>query len=235
MRKRAEKYIHNVIHALESINTDMLRGKVINPIDLENLLRAVRLYADDAHYYLSIGDNETALVAASYAEGLLDALKYMNILELKWPSQIIEKKKVLVAGTFDIIHPGHVELLKFASSLGLVYVVIARDSTVLKLKKRKPILDEKSRLALVSSIKYVYEAVLGDEEDMLKPVELIRPDIILLGPDQAFDEKELAERIAERLGYKPTIIRYPSRIEFSRGLKSSSDIIREACSNLLEQ
>ncbi|MEM0340240.1 MAG: DUF357 domain-containing protein [Acidilobaceae archaeon] len=230
--RRAEKYIYNVLRVLESIKLDSVMTRTLKKEDLERLFDSAKRYTHDAQYYLKIGDEETALVAISYAEGLLDALRYLGVLELKWPSSLIEEKKVMVGGTFDILHPGHIELLRYASTLGKVYVVVARDATVVRLKGRRPVLDEGSRLRLVSSIKYVYEAILGDEHDMMKPVEMIKPHVILLGPDQLFNELELSKKAEERLGYSPLIIRYPAKESFSEGLRSSSDILREACKTL---
>ncbi|MEM1928262.1 MAG: DUF357 domain-containing protein [Acidilobaceae archaeon] len=227
--RRAEKYIRNVLEALKTLELSEAAGRTLGKADLERLLDAVERYVRDAQYYLDLGDHETALAAASYAEGLLDALKYLGVLEPRWPSVSSEERRVVVGGTFDLIHPGHVELLRYASTLGKVYAIVARDSTVVRLKGRRPVLDEESRLKIVASIRYVYRAVLGDERDMLKPVEDIRPHVILLGPDQAFDEEELALEASRRLGYRPEVLRYPVRESFSGGLRSSSDLAREAC------
>ena len=48
-------------------------------------------------------------------------------------------KKVLIAGTFDIIHPGHINLIKQAKEFGdFLVVVIARDKNVIKAKGKQP-------------------------------------------------------------------------------------------------
>jgi len=220
--ERAERYIEGARRALEG-----LRGALGG--DYARLLDAASRYLDDAEYYVGQGDCETGLVAASYAEGLIDALKYLGVVEPEWPSGAIEKPRVFVAGTFDLIHPGHVDLLRFASKYGRVYAVVARDSTVERVKRKKPILDEEARLENIEAIRYVYEARLGDEEDMLRPVEEVDPDIIVLGPDQPFDEEELASMVEERIGRRPRVIRYPGKKTFSGGMKSTSDIIRRIC------
>ena len=99
---------------------------------------------------------------------------------------------VVVAGTFDILHPGHVYLFEEAADLGDVYVIIARDSNVTK----KTVFNEKERLKMVESLKPVKKAVLGDENDFFKPIEEIGPDIIFLGPDQ--DEEWVLSEIKKR-------------------------------------
>ena len=136
------------------------------------------------------------------------------------------RKKVMVAGVFDIVHPGHIYLISKAAELGDVIVVVARDSTVERLKGRKPIVPEDQRLAVIKGIKGVKEAVLGHEgNDMLKIVEEIKPDIILLGPDQNFKEEDLKKQLETR-GLKVEILRLKEPYKAHR-LCSSSSIIRE--------
>ena len=96
--------------------------------------------------------------------------------------------RVLVTGCFDIIHPGHVHLLKEAAKLGDVFVIVARDSTIERYKKVKPIIPENQRLEVVKSIKYVSDAALGSEgngnQGYLQYALSLKPDIIFLGPNQ---------------------------------------------------
>ena len=97
---------------------------------------------------------------------------------------------VLVGGVFDLLHVGHIHTLKSAKLLGDVLItVVATDSTVSNLKKNRKIYhDEKSRLELVSSIKFVDKAVIGRKKSIYDTVEFVRPDIIALGYDQIHDE-----------------------------------------------
>ena len=204
--------------------------KAAGELKVDRLIDAVKRYLRDAEYYLNKGDRETALVAASYAEGLLDSLNYLGLAEIEWPrGSTRQEPLVFLGGTFDLLHPGHIELLKYASSLGKLYVVVARDVNVERLKGKKPVLSEKDRLSLVSSIRYVYKAMLGDKEDLFKSVERIGPDIIVLGPDQMFDEREVEKIAEQRTGKKVKVIRYPFKSPFSGGLKGSSDIVSIIC------
>ncbi|MFQ5801248.1 MAG: adenylyltransferase/cytidyltransferase family protein [Candidatus Hydrothermarchaeales archaeon] len=107
-------------------------------------------------------------------------------------------KVIVCGGVFDILHPGHIFILDKAKSLGDVLVVIvARDSTVEK-RKRIPIVPEDQRLEMVGQLKPVDVAVLGYEGDPLKIIEEIRPDVIVLGPDQHHDEKMIKEGMKKR-------------------------------------
>ena len=98
------------------------------------------------------------------------------------------KKKILVAGTFDIIHPGHIFLINEAAKMGDVYVIVATDKNRQSYSGEAPMIPEQQRLEVVKSLKNVKEARLGrHDNDTLKTVEEINPDIILLGPDQNYD------------------------------------------------
>ena len=98
--------------------------------------------------------------------------------------------RVLATGTFDILHPGHLLYLSEAKALGdELYVIVARESMIKH--KPKPIIPEGQRLAMVAGLRMVDKAMLGDEHDMFAPLREIKPDIIALGRNQFFNEKEL--------------------------------------------
>lgn len=106
--------------------------------------------------------------------------------------------KVMATGTFDLIHMGHIYYLKEAKKLGdKLVVVVARDSTVRKLK-HEPITPEEMRLDLIKELKIVDEAVLGHKDDMYATVKEIKPDIIALGYDQLHDEKKIEQELKKR-------------------------------------
>jgi FAD synthetase len=113
-----------------------------------------------------------------------------------------KQRIVLASGVFDLIHLGHVRFLEDAKKAGgpkaKLIVIIAKDSTVEKMKGRKPIMSEDERLALVKSLKVVDDAVLGYEGlDIGEVVEKIKPDIITLGWDQAEMENSVKDYLAK--------------------------------------
>jgi len=113
---------------------------------------------------------------------------------------------VVATGVFEIIHPGHLLFLNEARKLGTrLVVVVARDSTVAR-KKRRSFVHEQQRLEMVNALKMVDHAVLGDEEDMFNPIGRLKPDILALGFDQDFDEKELEDELRKR-GLKTRVVR----------------------------
>ena len=101
---------------------------------------------------------------------------------------------VLAGGVFDIIHPGHIHTLNAAKKLGdILVVVVATDSTAVKMKKRKPLHSQEQRQELVNSLKMVDICLIGQENNIFKTVNHVKPQIIALGYDQAHQEKFITE------------------------------------------
>lgn len=92
--------------------------------------------------------------------------------------------KVMVFGTFDGLHPGHRYVLDQASARGDVYVVIARDTTVERLKHKTPKQTEVDRHTAIQKVYPKARVLLGDPQDYLVPVRGVKPDLVLLGYDQ---------------------------------------------------
>ena len=136
--------------------------------------------------------------------------------------------KVMATGVFDIIHLGHIHYLKESKKLGdMLVVVVARDKTARK-NGKSPIFDENSRLKLVSELKPVDYAILGHEDDMMKTVLEVRPDIITLGYDQKFDEVELNRQL-QKVGVEARIV----RISKYDGDLNSSSLVRKKIMDLI--
>ncbi|MHA1775202.1 MAG: adenylyltransferase/cytidyltransferase family protein [Promethearchaeota archaeon] len=107
--------------------------------------------------------------------------------------------RVLVTGCFDILHPGHIFLFQEAAKIGEVYVIVARDSTIEKWKKQRPVIPELQRLEMIKAIKYVTYATLGNEHNnFLEKALSLKPDLILLGPNQKISISKLKELLSEK-------------------------------------
>ncbi len=107
-------------------------------------------------------------------------------------------KKVLIAGTFDLIHPGHLFLINEAAKLGDVFVIVSTDKNRELYSGEAPIVPEQQRLEIIKGIKNVKAARLGrSDNDTLKTVEEIYPDIILLGPNQKYDMATLKKGLKD--------------------------------------
>ena len=120
--------------------------------------------------------------------------------------------KVLIAGNFDVIHPGHIYFLTEASKLGDVTVVVARDETIKKFKGRAPIFNENERKLILENLKMIEKVILGDQKDFFAPVIKENPDIIFLGPDQY--SSWIEERISKS-GLNTKIMRLNKRLPYS--------------------
>ncbi len=92
--------------------------------------------------------------------------------------------KVLVFGTFDLLHPGHRFLFVEATKRGKLTVVVARDRNVQRIKGRFPVHDEDERMSHVRAAVPEATVILGDAHDFMIPVRAVDPDLILLGYDQ---------------------------------------------------
>ncbi|NCO79911.1 FAD synthase, partial [Candidatus Falkowbacteria bacterium] len=104
--------------------------------------------------------------------------------------------KVMVFGTFDIFHPGHVNFLRQARKYGdYLIVIIARDKTVLNIKKSLPRYQEKKRLAEIIKSNLTDKAVLGSLRDKYQVVKKYQPAVICLG----YDQKNFINQLAEKL------------------------------------
>ena len=107
-------------------------------------------------------------------------------------------QKVLAFGTFDLLHKGHEFLLNKAKKLGHLTVVLARDKTILEIKKKKPINNEKTRLKNMRTLKIANKVILGQIKDKYNIIKKENPDIICLGYDQKFFTNKLKLELKKR-------------------------------------
>jgi len=116
--------------------------------------------------------------------------------------------RVLIFGTFDRLHPGHEFFLRAAQKRGEVWVAVARDSTVERIKGKRPVQQEEARKCAVEHAFPDVHVLLGDTHDYLAPFRAVQPDLVLLGYDQALPPGIFEEDIPcamERLpSHKPT-------------------------------
>jgi len=120
-------------------------------------------------------------------------------------------KLVFTNGCFDIIHAGHIELLKKARHLGDALVVaVNSDDSVKKIKSAgRPITPESERLEILAAITYVDHLILFDEADPLELIKAILPDILVKGGDWKKEDIIGAKEVLES-GGKVSTIRYLS-------------------------
>jgi FAD synthetase len=118
--------------------------------------------------------------------------------------------KVMVFGTFDVLHPGHLSYFRQARKLGdYLIAVVARDKNVVKIKGKKPRFQEKTRLKKVKESEIADKVVLGYVLDMFKIIKKEKPKIVCFGYDQKVSPELLKKikkakiKIKKLKAYKP--------------------------------
>jgi D-beta-D-heptose 7-phosphate kinase/D-beta-D-heptose 1-phosphate adenosyltransferase len=93
---------------------------------------------------------------------------------------------IVVNGTFDILHRGHIEMLEYAKSLGdQLLVCIDTDRRVTKLKgPTRPINNQQDRAFVLQSLKCVDIVKFFDStEELIEIIEMYKPNIMVKGSD----------------------------------------------------
>lgn len=106
--------------------------------------------------------------------------------------QVLNWKKegdriVFTNGCFDLIHYGHLHYLAEAKALGNRLVIgLNADSSVKRLKgNHRPIKDQQTRQLVLASFQFIDAVCVFEEDDPLKLITLIQPDILVKGGDWA--------------------------------------------------
>ena len=98
-------------------------------------------------------------------------------------------KKIFTNGCFDVLHRGHIELLRYCKSLGYVIVGINSDESVKRLKgPKRPFFCEEDRKFMLSSCKFGDEVIIFDDDTPYNLIKDKKPDIIVKGGDYTSEE-----------------------------------------------
>ena len=95
-------------------------------------------------------------------------------------------KIIFVNGCFDVLHPGHIQLFKYAKSLGdYLIVAIDSDKRVTEMKgPERPIFSQSDRSQTLEAIRYIDVVHIFDsKEDLENLLKSIAPDIMIVGSD----------------------------------------------------
>ena len=131
------------------------------------------------------------------------------------------KKQVIVFtnGCFDIIHSGHLDLLKEAKSYGDKLIVgLNSDKSISKLKgSDRPIINQSERKKILSALKFVDDVIIFNEENPLKLIKKLKPNILVKGADYT-KEQVVGGKFVESYGGQIKLVK------LTKG-KSTSNII----------
>ena len=125
---------------------------------------------------------------------------------------------VFTNGVFDLVHPGHVELLEAARKEGAVLIVgLNSDASVRRLGKGadRPLMDQVARARVVAAFSAVDCVVLFDEETPMSLIQSLAPDVLVKGADYSRESMVGADWVEARGG---RIVRVP----IVRGFSTSS-------------
>ena len=112
-------------------------------------------------------------------------------------------KTIFINGCFDILHPGHIELFKYARSLGDELIVgIDSDERVKHSKgTTRPIYNSNNRKFILESIKYIDRVVVfNDDDELIKLIEHCSPYVMVVGSDWK-DKKVIGSEYAKEVKF----------------------------------
>lgn len=115
--------------------------------------------------------------------------------------------KVWINGTFDVVHLGHIEMLKKGADLGDFLIVgIDSDRRVSELKgETRPINKLVSRMTLLESIRYVDRVLTFDSDEELETlIKTIRPQIMVIGEEYK-DKRIIGKEFVKEIVYFPKL------------------------------
>lgn len=101
-----------------------------------------------------------------------------------------DNKIVFTNGCFDLIHRGHIEYLAKAANLGDILIIgVNTDKSTKKLKgNKRPLQDEYSRSLILSSLHFVNNVILFDDDTPYELIKFIQPDILVKGSNYKAEE-----------------------------------------------
>lgn len=109
---------------------------------------------------------------------------------------------VFTNGVFDLLHPGHVDVLVAARSLGDALMVgVNTDASVRRLKgPARPVRGERERAYVLAALEAVDAVVLFDEDTPLQVIRALMPDVLVKGGDYSMDSVVGAPEVLARGG-----------------------------------
>lgn len=115
----------------------------------------------------------------------------LDILERLAGYPKTEEKVVFTNGVFDIIHPGHIQLLRFAKSLGDKLIVGINSDRAVKILKGpdRPINNETARKEMLEKLSYVDEVIIFDDVNTVNIIQEIKPNILAKAVDNLTPEQ----------------------------------------------
>ena len=144
------------------------------------------------------------------SESVADKIKTVDeIAAIATEAKKNGRRVVFTNGCFDLLHRGHVHILRQAKAAGdLLIVGMNSDSSVKSIKgPARPVLPEIDRVELIAAMEMVDYVVLFDEPDPYQLIATIKPNVLAKGGDWSSD-KIVGADIVERDGGRVAVIPY---------------------------
>jgi len=153
-----------------------------------------------------------------------------------YPTSETPRPKVLVSGCFDLLHNGHVEFFKEASTHGDLYVRCGKAANIKKLKNHDTMYSDEERVYMIGAIGCVHDAGVSagwGMFDYLEDAKLIKPDIYFVNEDAS----QLDERMDKfaSIGLSPKIVVAERKPSEGLAGRSSTDMKGRLKEMVLEQ
>lgn len=154
------------------------------------------------------------------------SLDELNLIVKKLKDE--HKKIIFTNGCFDLLHVGHIDSLKQAKKMGdILIVAVNSDESIKRYKgEKRPIIDECSRLEIISSLDVVDYVVIMNDDNPINIINEIKPDVSVKGID--WKEKYIPEKeLIESYGGKMNFIEFKNDISTTKIIKKISEINNE--------
>ncbi|KAA3602846.1 MAG: D-glycero-beta-D-manno-heptose 1-phosphate adenylyltransferase [Calditrichaeota bacterium] len=164
------------------------------------VLAPIHFLTKDLHFACKIANLAAGQVVSKQGTSVVNfeeiiqektkTLTLKEALEIRNSLQKENKIFVFTNGCFDVLHNGHIQLLRKAKSLGdYLFVAVNSDSSVKKLKgNSRPIFELSERLEMLSALEFVDGIFAFSEETPLKIIEKLKPDFLVKGGDYKLEE-----------------------------------------------
>ncbi len=171
--------------------------KIPDPVKIANLIESQAVLIENRHcscYRL-------------YVSGKLKSRAELKLIRAEAKRQ--GRSVVFTNGCFDLLHRGHVHMLREAKACGdILIVAINSDRSVKTIKgPRRPVLAEGDRAELIAAMEMVDYVVLFDEPDPYSLIATLSPDVLVKGGDWSAD-KIIGADVVEENGGRVAVVPY---------------------------
>jgi D-beta-D-heptose 7-phosphate kinase/D-beta-D-heptose 1-phosphate adenosyltransferase len=182
-------------------------------LDGDTVAGAVRTAVDSAARFVAAGGASALSVSDTPPAPRTAAAPETSAFELAARVRRTGGRLVATGGCFDLLHPGHITLLRQARALGDALIVcLNSDDSVRRLKgPSRPIVAARDRARLLAELESVDAVAIFDESSPAGLLDRLRPDVWVKGGDYAgaeLPEAEVVRRYGGEVALIPTVKGY---------------------------